>query len=370
MPKTQTRIRRSKNRSGVTPSGFTLIELLVAIGILVVLAGILVPVVSTVRTRAREADTLAFINQLDSAINRYHTDFRAYPGPFSDSQIANVTPKSGGTTGFTGFAAVAATGFANTPFTTGNVANSVARVTGSENLVLGLLGGLRPTGTAPNFALGYDPSTVGQGPASLNPGRLGRTAAYLDTVNLSFSGPTTAQTGLFSDDAGAAFDTIIPEFVDRFGDPMPILYLRSRLGVSSNPSSPDALTNTVVSASGLLGAGAYNMSSFVGYTTSTIGTNKSPQPGPPNPAPGIPTFDHGLNVLIRPPSAFAPRLGRDESYTGANATVIGDVQNGAYVYLRNPVTNSARNKDRYILISPGRDRVYGTGDDITNFGRF
>ena len=27
-----------------------------------------------------------------------------------------------------------------------------------------------------------------------------------------------------------------------------------------------------------------------------------------------------------------------------------------------------RQKDSYILISPGADRVYGTADDITNFG--
>ena len=346
MPKTQTRIRRSKNRSGFTSPGFTspgftLIELLVAIGILVVLAGILVPVVSTVRTRAREADTQAFINQLDSAINRYHTDFRAYPGPFSDSQLVNVTPKNGPATGFTTFSAVTATGFANTPFTTGNSANSVNRITGSENLVLGLLGGLRPNAGT----LVYDPSTVGQGPASLNPGRLGRTTSYLDTANLSFNGPATAQTGLFTDESGSANDTIIPEFVDRFGDPMPILYLRSRLGVQTNPSSPTDTSNTIVS--NFESTSAYNLNTVVGYTAAAIGLNQS-----------------------RPDNLVLPARHGLTSVNSGNASFVGDNANQGYSYFRNPVTNSARNKDRYILISPGRDRVYGTGDDITNFGRF
>jgi hypothetical protein len=33
-----------------------------------------------------------------------------------------------------------------------------------------------------------------------------------------------------------------------------------------------------------------------------------------------------------------------------------------------PGNQVAREKDKYILISAGPDRVYGTDDDITNFG--
>jgi hypothetical protein len=51
----------------------------------------------------------------------------------------------------------------------------------------------------------------------------------------------------------------------------------------------------------------------------------------------------------------------------------------AYAYFTNyalPVPTQAnpgiiptpRQKDRYIIISAGKDRVYGTDDDITNFG--
>jgi len=41
----------------------------------------------------------------------------------------------------------------------------------------------------------------------------------------------------------------------------------------------------------------------------------------------------------------------------------------AYPYFQSPESpNTARNKDGFILISAGKDRVYGTNDDITNFG--
>jgi hypothetical protein len=38
--------------------------------------------------------------------------------------------------------------------------------------------------------------------------------------------------------------------------------------------------------------------------------------------------------------------------------------------LTDPATNvrTAKQKDRFILISAGKDRVYGTDDDITSFG--
>jgi len=41
----------------------------------------------------------------------------------------------------------------------------------------------------------------------------------------------------------------------------------------------------------------------------------------------------------------------------------------AFPYFQNPSTpNTPRQKDSYILISAGADRVYGTSDDICNFG--
>jgi hypothetical protein len=41
----------------------------------------------------------------------------------------------------------------------------------------------------------------------------------------------------------------------------------------------------------------------------------------------------------------------------------------AYPYFTNPaIPNSPRQKDGYLLISAGKDRVYGTADDILSSG--
>ena len=101
-------------------SGFTLVELLVVIGIIAVLVGILIPVVAHVRQTAYAASTSSQLIVIQQAIENYKQTFDAYPGPLANSQLlpANNAPRYGG------------------PFT------------GSENLVLGLLGGLKP-GVAP-----------------------------------------------------------------------------------------------------------------------------------------------------------------------------------------------------------------------------
>ena len=69
--------------------GFTLIEVLVVVIIIGVLMAILIPVISKVRVAARTANTESFISQLSRAIEAYHADFRAYPGPLSNVEVWN-----------------------------------------------------------------------------------------------------------------------------------------------------------------------------------------------------------------------------------------------------------------------------------------
>jgi prepilin-type N-terminal cleavage/methylation domain-containing protein len=59
--------------------GFTLIELLVVIVIMMFLAGITVPIVSSIQTNAKKGVTSAQISQLELALKQFESDFGVFP---------------------------------------------------------------------------------------------------------------------------------------------------------------------------------------------------------------------------------------------------------------------------------------------------
>ncbi len=59
--------------------GFTLIELLVVILIMMFLAGITVPIVSSIQTNAKKGVTSAQISQLELALKQFESDFGVFP---------------------------------------------------------------------------------------------------------------------------------------------------------------------------------------------------------------------------------------------------------------------------------------------------
>jgi prepilin-type N-terminal cleavage/methylation domain-containing protein len=366
------------------PSGFTLLELLIVIGIIGVLVGILIPVVGKVRTAARTASTTALLSQLGAACDRYYSDFHSYPGPFSNNQIYNDNSvASYGTVDPTGSALVFSNGASQTigkpaTFPTGYNATAVnfSQVTMSENLVLALLGGLNLDSTASPPKLIYDPSSVGNGPMSLNTASPKRYAPYIESNDLSWTNDSAGlKTGSFSDGAGAANDSVIPEFVDRYSDPLPILYLRAKVGASTNtvPTAYTSTDNPVITdnkqtASGIFREGQYDISQIIGYTKTSIGVGKSlstsayyingAQPSSPPPPP----LYHGLST-VNPPTAVSGQK------NPTNQNLRYQYPYDCYPYFLNDVnTHSPKGKDAYIIISAGPDRVYGTSDDITSFG--
>src|ERR1700683_5639816 len=124
---------------------FTLLELLVVIGIIVLLLGMLFPVIKKIQYASYSANTQQEISELQNAINQYYATFHAYPGPFSNDQIENNTggfafetylyPAGGGTPTYGPYA--------GSPTNSGlNGAIGTYNITGTQNLVLGLLGGL------------------------------------------------------------------------------------------------------------------------------------------------------------------------------------------------------------------------------------
>ena len=62
-----------------TLTGFTLIELLIVIVIIMVLAGITLPIVSSVQTSAKKGVTSAQISQMELALKQFESDFGVFP---------------------------------------------------------------------------------------------------------------------------------------------------------------------------------------------------------------------------------------------------------------------------------------------------
>lgn len=333
------RCRRRHARS----HGFTLIELLVVLGIILVLVGILIPTVKTISGRAQETTVRAQIASLDAAIMRYQQDFTAYPGPLARGALGpNGTP-----------------GISDAPAPNGG-GQPLTNVTGAENLALGLLGGLKPVGTAIQF----DKTVMGRGPRGLNPANPKGYNAYIEGLQLS--------EGLYKDGAGAAMDSVIPEILDKFGSPMPILYLRAQTGARG-----------VVSFEGQDGGNAvftpaaptqYDIREIIGYTQSnngqSIGEGKTIRRDAYvnfTPAPSDSELPHGLKS-VDSSKKLDKTAGTDYTYP---YDAFPYFQNRAIppTVTTNPNgTGTPRNKNKYILISAGADRVYGTSDDITNFG--
>jgi prepilin-type N-terminal cleavage/methylation domain-containing protein len=364
--------------------GFTLAELMVVVAIIGVLIAILVPVVGKVRAKAHDANAQNFINQLAGAIDRYHQDFQAYPGPLTNDQIwTNTNPFPLGP--FAAFnVGTNSSGYANAPWTP-------TQITQNENFVLGLLGGLKTVVSGTTVNLVYEPSLVGGGAMSLNPQNPKRYEPYLPDAAkfLSWHTDNGLRTGSYTDDSCPKIaDTIIPEFVDPYPDPMPILILRARPGMvpqnAVNSQNVSEAVNGVVNKVGVKGNGQqYDLDQIIAYTGSynDSGATETTPSGDPNGAgyprsvgvgKKVPTYFYN-NAVTTPGNPYHGLRLTGISGPGQVATLTPSTYYAyplpAFPYLQNPqIPFTPRQKDGYILICAGSDRMYGTNDDIVSFG--
>lgn len=344
------------------------------VAVIAILIGILIPVVGKIRKSSQEATTRALLTQIDAACQAYFSDFSAYPGPLSANFMVSAQKDSNSDTALYFF-----NGSTDTqPLTDGDVASGptdlnadVKRLTGTENLVLGLLGGLQVHSSGSAEWKTFKKDDVGLGAVRFNPKRPGRANAYIQPTNLS--------AGKFTEDAmlNPPKDTEVPEFVDSFSNPMPVLYMRARKGgAAADSANIDEEDNNVVTDN-VLGTGAiagqYNLLEIAAYTQSSIGIGKTLKESDykNHPATGAQRiqYPHGL-------------ISVDTDSTLGSKASASQYPYNAYAYLMEPSSNDvnitnandrlkkhqARKKDQFILISAGVDRIYGTEDDITNFG--
>lgn len=363
-------------RPAASRRAFTMIELLIVIGIIAILVAILIPVISGIRQNAWAADTRNSIQILIAAIERYQQDYRAYPGPISNNVI-EVDPTDLNTND--DYDVVNAAGFAG-----GGGTVSLGKITMPENLVLGLSGGLRydnnGTTSINDDRVVYDPQIAGQGPFNLVPNRPTKAVAYFaETREMSWRLLGAGKSGEWEDAASETAptsfqvdDTIIPEYLDRYPDRMPILYLRPRssaynANIALSPTNNPVVTDGRVRLSGgrFTAVASYDLEQINAYTNARIGVGRSLKAGDYKGytdavAGGEIARPHGIRTVDTDATLRNPPASGKKYYYPYDA----------YSYLLDPASQvpQPRGQGRYILIAAGKDRVFGTDDDITSFG--
>jgi type II secretory pathway pseudopilin PulG len=407
-----------------------MIELLVVIGIIVGLIALVLTVIPKVRRAVAIAQTQTQIAALASAIQQYYADFHAYPGPLANNQLyytydqynqpqVQVNGKTLFLTGSAPFTTPGTTQY--NPSTTDSFSTNISS---SQNLVLGLLGGLELQ--YPNVLTGspvfvYNPQDIfslegtiltpaPKGPASLNPAIPRRQQAYIQIKNGDLSLPSTTYGSLaggggigiggFGSASGASFadsagrspqDAMIPVFLDKFSEPLPILYLRANVGGTAivgyrsvnpggqyveEPGSSTVLQDSFAVANNLPAppeVPQYDLTGIYPYVFSSIGLVRNAIHG----LKGVTASSNEPNQLLISAKPSNPTVDSIDT-TSSGLSVPTNAGKNGLAYFKDPSLNSAtwdgttgtthagaaRQKDGYILISAGPDGQYGTHDDI------
>lgn len=169
---------------------FTLIELLVVIGIIIVLIGILIPTVATVRQAVKRSTTQSRLMSLDAVTLEYTRNNAGCPGVFNVPFPRHT----------------------NIPLTDGS-GNNVGPVSETESCLVSLIGGITPPTNIPNAPkeFTYKRLHTYAGPVTMA-GEIAQQRPYIEGLPLSNGKMPNMN------------DSEIPEFMDAWDNP--IVYLR------------------------------------------------------------------------------------------------------------------------------------------------
>ena len=225
-------------RRPIARRAFTLIELLVVISIIAILIGILLPALSKFRLQGYITSTTAELNSLRAACLMYYSNYDAYPGPFSESDIASGKVTQPGSIGVSG-----------------GVPRYPQMITGTQNMLIGLMGTMYappayasqppaaslPAGTS--IVPIYCPSgtvwvtnPLGSGPIDYTKGNAQEKSYLSPDVTLLATAPPNSNPAT----------SYVPTLYDSFPDGLPILYYRKNPGLPGPkgiPVQPDSTFN-------------------------------------------------------------------------------------------------------------------------------
>ncbi len=337
--------KADSRRYAARASAFTLVELMVAVAIIALLISIMIPGFSAVRERARIVDTQSIFKGIDSGLEAYR----------GEQALGGVYPPSRSDSTETGYFKLA------DPFMESKVE---VRITGANLLVYALAGadrlgtpGFRDLSDPPdgwwndqgafeNGAYEIDDTTDADNPRPVVSRYPGDGGTFVDENTQDRIEPigTLLDEGMIRDPRNLLREQEGRQltFNDSWGQP--ILYYRAnRAGRVMVHDPGEAI-------------GVYDQRDNALYTGTSLFSNADGISFGPGTVEGTDYFSRlaitntpGLNPERDPidPNTFEAFI-HDQSVTAQNRPV-------------NPKT--------YLLISAGKDAVYGTTDDVTNWAR-
>ncbi len=298
----------ARSRRSIAParSGFTLIELLVVIGIIALLVGLLLPALAAVRLQGKVTQTRALMKNLGDAVDSFVLTHNRQPGALSERELSSDN-------------------------------NNYSELSGTENAMLELMGGLNPNGGDTFQLAGIDiwRDDIGLGPTiggtkydsyfKPNP----RDLYYVNGQTAGSGGQEDVTNNLPQDG-----DRALPDLIDAFGAPI-ILWANSGSkpkGLRDIGGRP-AVVAFKAQAGNTSQAAPYYYSSFQSYTSAP--------------------------ALVVGRSGGTPVNQRDRSYLAESASSIGGgpTRELCQAIAGHPTLDSTP-RGGYVIMSAGKDNIY------------
>jgi prepilin-type N-terminal cleavage/methylation domain-containing protein len=341
---------------------FTLVELLVVIGIIALLIGIGTPAIQGARNAAKNTGTANRFKDITQACELFNNDYQRYPqsggeNPFRPAGSAHYL--SGAQ-----WLAMQLSGVDGLGYIDVNTTDRRAEGGGNPNTIDHI-----------DRAAWYAPATEGRFRSLRNAPYLQADSSWFETpqreMELEGGNFDLSPQSLAANVGGSGDDLRnyrLPYYEDYFN--RPILYYAANIGALSPFSTGNGRPSPQDMGSGATSspAGLYDQTDNAAWTGSDANQGVANR------------VDRGTAFgKPREPDGFAGHKIRRLGYTRGSVERPAPETFAGFVYDQDVFNQTAgsgragrvvpKNPDRFLLISAGKDGLYGTNDDVVNFGR-